>query len=99
MNFFKKSYLIIFLILCLFNFSLNCQTTLDQKIKNISDSIYGQIGIAALHIESNKKFEFNGAKRFPMCSTYKIPIALCCLSLIEKKSLVLIPKKFLINMI
>ncbi len=64
--------------------ALICHPSIEQRIEQIRRSVPGEIGVAALHIESGKRVEFDGNKRFPMASTYKIPIALCCLSLVDQ---------------
>lgn len=74
---------------CLFMgcFLLGSQQTplsLEQRIKKIIKPIPGQMGVAALHIESGKHVEVNGDVRFPMGSTYKLPTALYCLSLVDR---------------
>ena len=69
------------------------QITIQQRIQQVSNSVPGDIGVCALHIESNKRIEFNGNGRFPMASTYKLPIALCCLSLVDEGKLNLQTKK------
>jgi beta-lactamase class A len=58
-----------------------------KRICKICRSVPGEIGVAALHIEKNQIIEFNGKKFFPMASTYKIPIAIYCLSLIDSNKL------------
>lgn len=60
------------------------ETSINQYIEKISKTTPGTIGVAALHIEKNQLIEFNGDTRFPMASTYKLPIALYCLSLAEE---------------
>jgi len=61
--------------------SIGC---VEGKIQKISTLISGEIGVAVKHIENGRWIEFNGFKRFPMASTYKLPIAVYCLSLIDQ---------------
>ncbi|MFH1643735.1 MAG: serine hydrolase [bacterium] len=83
----------IFILFLIFNFSFlsifsqHNQTSIHKQIENISKSIEGEIGVAALHIEKNKLIEFNGNITFPMSSTYKLPIATYCLHLIDNGKL------------
>ncbi len=61
---------------------------LRKRIENISKTLSpGYIGVAAKHIESKRHFEFNADLSFPMASTYKLPIAIYCLHLVDNKKL------------
>jgi beta-lactamase class A len=69
------------------------QNTLEQQIKKLIKNVPGQAGVAALHLGSGQRIEVNGNIRFPLLSTYKIPIALCCLSKIDSGTVNLHDKK------
>ncbi len=76
------------IILCLI-FSIQSitsfgQNTLQSKIKEIAKNINGNVGVCALVMETGKSISFNGAKRFPMQSVYKFPIAMAILYNIDK---------------
>lgn len=43
----------------------------------------GIIGVAAIHLESGRRFAYNSQERFPMASTYKVPIAVRILQRID----------------
>lgn len=60
------------------------QNTLQKHFENIADSIKGNIGVSAFHLESEKSISFNGDKQFPMQSVYKLPIAMVMLHEIDK---------------
>ena len=61
-----------------------CHITLEQRIKKLIQPVPGQTGVAALHLENGQRIEVNGNVRFPMASTYKVPIALCYMSMVDK---------------
>ena len=61
-----------------------CQNTLEGRFAQIADTIKGNIGISALHIETGKSVSFNGDEKFPMQSVYKFPIAMVMLHEIDK---------------
>lgn len=60
-----------------------CQNTLERHFKQIADTIKGNIGISALHIETGESISFNGDEKFPMQSVYKFPIAMVMLHEID----------------
>ena len=60
-----------------------CQSTLERKFDQIADTIKGNIGISALHIETGESISFNGDEKFPMQSVYKFPIAMVMLHEID----------------
>lgn len=62
---------------------------LNFRIKKIVNKVNGRIGIYAKHIESGESFVYNQHLRFVMASTYKIPISVKFLSLIEHGDLTL----------
>ena len=53
----------------------NSQARLTSEIGRLSSLSGGIVGVSAIHIESGKHVSVNGQERFPMASTYKIPIA------------------------
>lgn len=59
------------------------QDTLQKHFKQIADTIKGNIGINALHLESGESISFNGDVKFPMQSVYKFPIAMVMLHEID----------------
>lgn len=62
---------------------LNGQHTLQGKFEQIADTIEGKLGVSALHIETGTSVSFNGNKKFPMQSVYKVPIAMVMLHEID----------------
>jgi beta-lactamase class A len=54
------------------------------RLAKISD---GVVGMSALHVESNRRFAFHGEDRFPMASSFKIPIAVQLLDRVDRGEL------------
>jgi len=48
---------------------------LEREIARISKIAGGTVGVSAIHIESGRRTSLNGDERFPMASSYKVPIA------------------------
>src|SRR5512133_3783274 len=44
----------------------------------------GLVGVAAIHVETGRVARWNAAERFPMASTYKVPIAVQLLHLVDE---------------
>jgi len=74
----------VFILTLLLSNQLYSQNTLNKKFENIADTIKGNIGVSALHIETGESISFNGDKKFPMQSVYKFPIAMVMLHEIDK---------------
>jgi beta-lactamase class A len=53
-------------------------------VQNLEKRLRGKIGFAALHLESGRALAVNAQDRFPMASTYKVPIASLLLALIDQ---------------
>jgi beta-lactamase class A len=62
---------------------LYSQNILQTKFQKIADSITGNLGVSALHIETGEFISLNGNKKFPMQSVYKFPIAMVMLHEID----------------
>jgi len=60
------------------------QHTLQRQFERIADTIRGNIGISALHLESGESTSLNGDQKFPMQSVYKFPIAMVMLHEIDR---------------
>jgi beta-lactamase class A len=50
--------------------------SLTLELERVARRVGGEIGIAAIHIESGARVSVNGDKRFPMASVSKVPMAL-----------------------
>ena len=48
---------------------------LEREMERVSKIAGGEVGASAIHLESGRKVSFHGDERFPMASTFKIPVA------------------------
>ena len=60
---------------------------LTQRLKTLSESAGGDIGVAVVHVESGRMADFEGMKELPLYSVYKLPLAVTVLLEVEKKTL------------
>lgn len=65
----------------------NLPKQLEQQLLRQTKIEGGTIGFSAMHIESGKRISFNGQKRFPMASVFKLPIALQILHKVDQGEL------------
>ena len=57
--------------------------SLTLELERIARRVGGEIGIAAIHLESGARVSVNGERRFPMASVSKVPMALEFLRLVD----------------
>ncbi|HSB12175.1 MAG TPA: class A beta-lactamase [Blastocatellia bacterium] len=57
---------------------------LEREIARLSKVSGGVVGVAAIHLETGRRVSLNSAERFPMASTFKVPIAVQLLTRIDK---------------
>lgn len=57
---------------------------LAQEITRLEKIAGGSIGVGTIHLETESSFYYNGEVRYPMASTYKVPIAVQLLYRVEK---------------
>ncbi|MDX1393569.1 MAG: class A beta-lactamase [Gemmatimonadota bacterium] len=50
--------------------------SIGASLERISRRVSGDVGFTAVHIESGLRVSYNGARRFPMASVSKVPMAL-----------------------
>lgn len=76
----------------LFFIALACTSTaqddpalprLQREIARLAQVSGGIVGVNAIHIESGREVSLNPTDRFPMASTFKVPIAVQLLSLVD----------------
>lgn len=60
---------------------------LEMEIGRAAKLAEGTVGVSALHFETGQRVSFNAKERFPMASTYKLPIAVQVLTLVDRKQL------------
>lgn len=56
---------------------------LEREIARLAKVSGGVVGVTAIHLESGRRVSMNGADRFPMASTFKVPIAVQLLTRID----------------
>ncbi len=57
---------------------------LGAEIERLAEASLGTVGVAAIHLESGRGVLLNGGERFPMASTYKVPIAVEILAQVDE---------------
>jgi beta-lactamase class A len=60
---------------------------LEQELARIEPLSGGTLGIAATHIESGRTVFYKADEQYPLASTYKVPIAVQALTLVEQGKL------------
>lgn len=60
---------------------------LEREIARLAKGAGGVVGVGATHLESKRRVTLNGNERFPMASTYKVPIAIQLLTRVDKGEL------------
>ena len=59
----------------------------NKQLELFEEFSGGVLGINAIHIETGKQISYKADTDFLMCSTYKLPMAIYLLHLVEKKQL------------
>jgi beta-lactamase class A len=62
----------------------DARATAVAEIQRHADALEVVVGLAALHLESGRSLELNADQRFPLASTYKVPMAAYALHLVER---------------
>ena len=57
---------------------------LEREITRLSAVSGGVVGVTAIHLETGRRVSLNGSDRFPMASTFKVPIAVQLFTRIDK---------------
>jgi len=57
---------------------------LQSEISRLAKITDGEVGLTAIHIESGRRTDFHATGRFPMASTFKVPIAVQLLSRVDR---------------
>lgn len=57
---------------------------LEREIARVSTVSGGVVGVTAIHLETGRRVSLRGTERFPMASTFKVPIAVQLLTRIDK---------------
>jgi len=59
---------------------------LERELARLASEAGGVVGVGAVHIESGRKVALNGTERFPMASSFKVPVAVQLLTRIDEGS-------------
>ncbi|MBZ5600693.1 MAG: class A beta-lactamase [Acidobacteriia bacterium] len=57
---------------------------LENEIERLAKITDGVVGLSAVHLESNRRVALHGTERFPMASSFKVPIAVQLLSRVDR---------------
>ena len=60
---------------------------ITAELANFAASVPGSVGICAQHVETQQRVEYNAETRFPMASTFKVPLAAYVLALVDRGDL------------
>ena len=60
---------------------------LEREIARLARGAGGVVGVSAVHLDTNRRVSLKGGERFPMASTYKVPIAVQLLTRVDKGEL------------
>jgi beta-lactamase class A len=60
---------------------------LEREIARLARASGGVVGVTAIHLETGRRVSLNGADRFPMASTFKVPVAVQLLTRVDKGEL------------
>lgn len=60
---------------------------LEQQITELADISEGTVGVAIVHLESGQSIYLNRSDRFPMASTFKVPVAVGVLHRVDEGEL------------
>jgi beta-lactamase class A len=63
------------------------EAELTQQLKKLCDDAGGDVGMAIVHIETGRTLSIDGAKRMPLYSVFKLPLAVAVLKDVEEKRL------------
>lgn len=73
--------------ICSFAQSPATRISLDSKLRSIVDTSKAHIGFAVLGLDFSDSLYINRSDHFPMQSTYKFPLAVCVLHLVDQGKL------------
>ncbi|HSO73512.1 MAG TPA: class A beta-lactamase [Blastocatellia bacterium] len=60
---------------------------LEREIARLAKASGGVVGATAIHLQTGRRVSLNGAERFPMASTFKVPLAVQLLTRVDKGEL------------
>ncbi|MDH5344128.1 MAG: serine hydrolase, partial [Gammaproteobacteria bacterium] len=80
---------VLLLVLAVGGRAFAAEPALEREFARLADLSGGTMGIAAVHLESGRSAWLNGDEAFPMASTYKVPIAVQLLHLVDEGEMTL----------
>jgi beta-lactamase class A len=60
---------------------------LTERLRKISERAGGEVSVALIHVESGQSVEIEGARRMPLYSVFKLPLAVAVLKAVEENRL------------
>lgn len=60
---------------------------LERELARLVKVTDGTVGVAAIHLESGRRVTLNNGERYPMASTFKVPVAVQLLTLVDEGKL------------
>jgi beta-lactamase class A len=60
---------------------------LERELARLAKTTDGTVGVAAIHLESGRRVTLNNGERYPMASTFKVPVAVQLLTLVDEGKL------------
>ncbi len=66
---------------------LTAQDRLLNEVARLAKITDGELGLTAIHIESGRRADFHPSDRFPMASTFKVPVAVTLLQRVDRGEL------------
>jgi beta-lactamase class A len=58
--------------------------SIGDQLRRITRRVGGEIGVAAIHLETGARISYNGDRRFPMASVSKVPMAVAFLRRVDE---------------
>ena len=62
---------------------------LERELARLAKVTDGTVGVVAIHLESGRRVTLNNGERYPMASTFKVPVAVQLLTLVDEGKLTL----------
>jgi N-acyl-D-amino-acid deacylase len=56
---------------------------LEREVARLAEGAGGPVGVSALHLETGRRVSLRGGERFPMASTFKVPVAVQLLARVD----------------
>lgn len=70
----------------------DARSRLLADLQRIEEATGGRLGVSALRVKNGERVQYNAAARYPMASTFKVPLALLVLDAVDRGALSLSQK-------